>query len=74
MSVPQQLVIDRMRRRCEELDERYPGYRVDLIRYLAEILALERAADHTVAKQVEAQLAAFGDLYHRRMSGEGGDA
>ena len=71
MSVPQQLVIDRMRRRCEELDERYPGYRVDLIRCLAEILTLERAGDHSVAKQVEAQLSALGDVYHRRTSEEG---
>lgn len=69
MPVPQQLVIDRMRQRCQELEERYPGYRSDLIRYLAEILSLERASGRNVASEVEAQLQAFGDLYHRRASG-----
>jgi len=70
MPVPQQLVIDRIRRRSQELEERYPGYRSDLIRYLAEVLGLERASDRNVARQVEAQLEAFGDLYHRRAAGK----
>jgi hypothetical protein len=71
MSVPQQLLINRMRERCQQLDERYPGYRADVIRYLAEILSLERASNRNVAQQVEAQLTAFGDLYHRRAPGDG---
>ena len=70
MSVPQQLVIERMRQRCEELEERYPGYRSDLVGYLAEILTLERTSDRNISKLVEAQLTAFGDVYHRRSSAE----
>lgn len=69
MSVPQQLLIETIRERCEQLDERYPGYVKDLIGYLAEILAIERAAPHNVKQQVEAQLEAFGDLYDRRSGG-----
>lgn len=69
MPVPQQLVIDRIRERCEEIEERYPGYRTDLVGYLAEVLGAERAADRNVSKQVETLLEAFGDLYHRRVAG-----
>jgi hypothetical protein len=70
MPVPQQLVIDRIRARCDELEDRYPGYRRDLVGYLAEVLSYERAAERNVVKRVEAQLEAFGDLYHRRLAGE----
>jgi hypothetical protein len=70
MPVPQQLVIDRIRARCDDLEDRYPGYRRDLVGYLADVLSYERAAEHNVVKQVEAQLQAFGDLYHRRLAGE----
>jgi hypothetical protein len=69
MPVPQQLVIDRIRDRCEEIEERFPGYRTDLVGYLAEVLGAERAADRNVSKQVETLLEAFGDLYHRRTAG-----
>jgi hypothetical protein len=66
VAVPQQLVIERIRAQCEELDERYVGYRRDLLGYLAEILSIERAAPHNVAQQVDAQLEAFGDLFQRK--------
>jgi hypothetical protein len=69
MAVPQQLVIERIRARCEELDERYAGYRKDLVGYLADVLSIERAAPHNVVQQVEAQLEAFGDLFHRKSAG-----
>ena len=69
MPVPQQLVIERIRARCEELDERYPGYRKDLVGYLAEVLGIERAAPHNVVQRVEGQLDAFGELFHRKTTG-----
>ncbi len=68
MPVPQQLVIERIRARCEELEERYPGYRKDLVGYLAEVLGIERAAPKDIVKRVDAQLEAFGDLYHRKIA------
>jgi hypothetical protein len=70
MPVPQQIVIERIRARCEELEERYPGYRRDLVSYLAEILSIERASPFNVVKQAEAQLGALGELYHRRTTAE----
>jgi len=70
MPVPQGLVIERIRARCEELDERYTGYRKDLVGYLAEVLTIERAAPHNVIQQVEAQLQTFGDLFHRKSGGK----
>ena len=70
MSVPQQVLIEAVRKRCEQLDERYPGYVNDLVRYLAEVLTIERSEPRNVVQQVEAQLDAFGDLY-RRKSAEG---
>jgi hypothetical protein len=68
--VPQQLVIERIRAKCEELGERYPGYRSDVLSYLAEILSIERAAPYNVVQQVDAQLDAFGDLYQRKVGHE----
>jgi hypothetical protein len=68
MAVPQQLVIERIRARCEELEERYDGYRRDLVTYLAEVLSYERAGTPQIAKQVERQLDAFGDLFDRETS------
>lgn len=70
MPVPQQLVIERIRARSDQTEEHYPGYRKDLIGYLADILSIERAAPHNVVQQAEAQLEAFGDLHHRRVAGE----
>jgi hypothetical protein len=72
LAVPQQLVIERIRARCDELEERYDGYRRDLVTYLAEVLSYERVANPQTAKQVEKQLDAFGDLLHRETSEEGG--
>ncbi len=68
MAVPQQLVIERIRARCEKLEERYPGYRKDLVGYLAEVLSIERAAPPDVVKGIQSQLEAFGDTYHRKTS------
>jgi hypothetical protein len=68
MSVPQQVLIEAVRNRCEQLDERYPGYATDLIGYLAEVLSIERSQPRNVVQQVEAQLEAFGDLYRRKSS------
>lgn len=72
MPVPQQLVIDTIRAQCERIDERYPGYRKELVAYLAEILSIERAGPKNVVQQVGRQLDAFGELYRRR-STEGGE-
>jgi hypothetical protein len=69
MPVSQQLVIERIRARCEELDERYPGYREELLRYLADVLSIERGSPNNVVQEVEAQLEAFGDLFHRKSTG-----
>jgi hypothetical protein len=69
MAVPQQLVIERVRERCQELDERYPGYRKDLVGYLAEVLSIERASPSNVVQQVGAQLEAFGELFQRKSTG-----
>jgi hypothetical protein len=68
MSVPQQVLIEAVRKRCEQLEQRYPGYVTDLVVYLAEVLSIERSQPKNVVQQVEAQLEAFGDLYRRRSS------
>ena len=68
MSVPQQVLIEAVKNRCEQLDERYPGYVTDLVGYLAEVLSIERSQPRNVVQQVEAQLEAFGDLYRRKSS------
>lgn len=73
MPVPQQLVINAIRAQCEQISERYSGYRRDLVGYLAEILSIERTASHNISQQVGAQLEAFGELYQRKIAGTGGD-
>jgi hypothetical protein len=72
VSVPQQLVIDTIRSRCQQIEERYPGYRKELVGYLAEILSIERAAPRNIVQQITGQLEAFGELYHRRKEGQKG--
>jgi len=74
MPVPQQLVINAIRARCQQVDERYLGYRKALVGYLAEILSIERAAPKNVVQQVTAQLEAFGDLFQRRMDDTEGES
>ena len=69
MPVPQQVLIEAIRTRCEQVDERYPGYVTDLIGYLAEVLSIERSLPKNVVQQVEGQLEAFGELYGRKSSG-----
>ena len=68
MSVPQQVLIEAVKNRCERLDQRYPGYVTDLVGYLAEVLSIERSQPRNVVQRVEAQLEAFGDLYRRKSS------
>lgn len=68
MSVPQQVLIEAIRHRCEQLDERYPGYVTDLIGYLADVLSIERSQPRNVVQQVETRLEAFSDLYRRKSS------
>lgn len=68
MSVPQQVLIEAVRKRCEQLEERYPGYIDDLTGYLADVLSIERSQPKNVVQQVEAQLEVFGNLYRRRAS------
>ena len=68
MPVPQQVLIEAVRNRCEQLEEWYPGYVTDLLGYLAEVLSIERSQPKNVVQQVEQQLEAFGDLYRRKSS------
>jgi hypothetical protein len=73
MPVPQQLVIDTIRAHCERVEERYPDYRKELVGYLADIIGIERASPRNVVQQITAQLEAFGELYHRKLSQEGSE-
>ena len=51
MPVPQQVLIEAIKHRCEQLDDRYPGYVTDLIGYLAEVLSIERSQPRNVVWQ-----------------------
>jgi hypothetical protein len=74
MPVPQQLVIDRIKTRCSELDRRYDGYQRDLVNALADILGYERANEHNIVQRVKERLEVLGDLHLKHGGVELSDA
>jgi hypothetical protein len=67
MGAAQQLTLKVLRSQCQALEERYPGYRVDVVTRLGVILQLLRQpAGVNVRDKVAAELQDFGDLLGRK--------
>ena len=67
MGAAQQLTLKVLRTQCQSLEERYPGYRVDVATRLRAILQLLRQpAGVNVRDKVAAELQDFGDTLGRK--------
>lgn len=67
MGAAQQLTLKVLKAQCQALEERYPGYRVDVALRLKTILQLVRqTAGSNVREKVASELQDFGDTLGRK--------
>lgn len=69
MPAPQRQVLEAIRRQCEKVEERMPGYRKELLETLAEVIHIERGHQKTatnVVQQIENKCEAVAELLLRR--------
>lgn len=66
MLVPQRQLLERIRKHATELLERYPGYHDDLIKALADIIAIEKSKPSDHVLQVAHRASHLGDLIARQ--------
>jgi hypothetical protein len=70
MGAAQQLALRILKAQCQALEERYPGYRVDVVRRLGAILQIERQGPTGAVKdKIAAELQDFGDTLGRKTGG-----
>lgn len=65
MAVPQKQLLDTVKVQCDQVEERFPGYRRALMEKLAEIVGLERLNSKTptyIVQKIGDQCDALGDL------------
>ena len=48
--------------RSTNVDERFDGYRAELLKVIDELLRLEQQRPHNVAQQVQRRISALGEL------------
>ena len=67
------LALNVLKKKCEQLDQRYPGYRTDAVRRLGAILQLEKEAAPAIINRISDELTSFGkELETKSGSSEGG--
>jgi hypothetical protein len=65
------LVLDATKRQCDLVDDRFVGYRHELLVKVADVLGVERARPGNVVQKIEDQLNALGDqIWHQSLSNE----
>ena len=60
-TAPQNKVLEVLKNKVMEVDERYESYRTDLTEVLYDILALESDRPHNIALQVSRKVTALGE-------------
>ena len=70
MGAPQRQVIETIRQKVGNVDERFEGYRTELLAALDEILRLEQQRPHNVAQQIQQRITALGELLARRQEND----
>ena len=60
-AAPQNQALEVIKAKVMQIEERYGGYRRDLIATLHDILALESDRPHNIAQQVSRRVAALGE-------------
>lgn len=67
MEAAQKLALKVLKAQCQAIEERYPGYRVDVVTRLGEVLKLvRRTAATNVREAVATLLQDFGDTLDRK--------
>ena len=66
MGAPQRQVIESIREKVGNVEERFEGYRKELLAVLDEILRLEQQRPHNVAQQIQRRITALGELLARK--------
>lgn len=60
-AAPQNQALDVIKAKVLQVDERYEGYRIDLIATLHDIMALESDRPHNIAQQISRRVSALGE-------------
>lgn len=60
-TAPQNKVLEVIKSKVMNVDERYEGYQTDLTEALYDILALESDRPHNIAQQVSRRVTAIGE-------------
>ncbi|MCU7860978.1 MAG: hypothetical protein KZQ86_14365 [Candidatus Thiodiazotropha sp. (ex Lucinoma kastoroae)] len=60
-TAPQNKVLEVIKSKVMDVDERYEGYQTDLTEALHDILALESDRPHNIAQQVSRRVTAIGE-------------
>ena len=69
MGAPQRQVIEALRVKVNNVDERFDGYREELLEVISEILLLEQERPHNVAKQIQRRISTLGELLAQKQGG-----
>lgn len=60
-SAPQNKVLEVIKKKVININERYDGYQTDLTEALYDILALESDRPHNIAQQISRRVTALGE-------------
>ena len=66
MGAPQRQVIEAISEKVADVEDRFDGYRAELLAVLNDILLLEQQRPHNVAQQINQRIIALGELLARR--------
>jgi hypothetical protein len=61
-AAPQRQALEVVKQKVMEIDERYEGYRAELVAALHDILSLERNRPHNIKQQVSRRITALGEI------------
>ena len=70
MGAPQRQVIEAIREKVCNVEERFEGYREEFLAVLDDILRLEQQRPHNVAQQINRRITALGELLARKQEPE----
>lgn len=61
-AAPQKQALEVVKQKVMEVDERYDGYRAELVATLHDIFSLERNRPHNIRQQVSRRVTALGEM------------
>ena len=70
MGAPQRQVINLIGEKAESVEERFEGYREELLEVLGEILRIERQRPHKFSQQISRRITVLGELLARKSEPE----